>query len=277
MDASVRLHTAARSYLRDRWQEWADAYSRVLGDGRAEDGYHYTDEAKNIFPRYQVLDAILVDVERLDPDDLPAVDELIDRLVRAGRHADSPFTTGDRDEIQRQAMNEERERFVAWVQSAATDPPDAVPPLPYRRVLDTAETNKWWAAVQSAWTIEHGGWWEPIVSESVDEDAVVLADDCFWGEAGDRVGAATIALRRVLNRHDVGRVIELREYGPSYEVSADSVEPTYNGAEGLFTSEGVGWLLFASHEGMTALGGTILEDFKSMWPDWRSAEWQGDQ
>ena len=77
-DDGLALHTAARRYLLDRFQELVDAYSQVPNSGRAADGFHYRDDAKDIYPRYNVLDAIRVEVECLDPDALPDLGALVE-------------------------------------------------------------------------------------------------------------------------------------------------------------------------------------------------------
>ena len=44
---------------------------------------------------------------------------------------------------------------------------------------------------------------------------------------------------------------------------------------GIFTSDGASWLVFASHEGVTAIGGTLVEPLKRVWPSWADALWTG--
>jgi hypothetical protein len=108
------LHDTARRYLAERYTEPAARYSRLPNHGRAADGYHYTDEAKAIFPRYGVVDAVLVEVERLDGDRLPGSSRLADLLVRAAGTAGPVFTDPAR-EIEAQAASEERDRFTRQV------------------------------------------------------------------------------------------------------------------------------------------------------------------
>jgi hypothetical protein len=272
MEPNLVLHTAARRYLIDRRSDWIEAYSRVPNQGRADDGYHYREDAKAIFPRYNVLDAIRVEVERLDPDELPPLDHLVDQLVHAGYYAESMFTTGKMGEVEGRAIDHERARFVAWVEEIAPRLPESVPALPYRRTLSSEESQRSRTEVESRWPIEHGGWWEPINSNARDE-ALALDSNAFW--AGDDDGPATVAVRRALEELGVRRIVELREYGPEFEVEVNDLSPTYNGAEGIFTSDGASWLVFASHEGVTAIGGTLVEPLKRVWPSWADALWTG--
>lgn len=272
-NSALILHTAARHYLIDRRTEWIEAYSSVPNQGRANDGYHYRDDAKNIFPRYNVLQAIRVEVERLDPDDLPELTAVADRLIHAGTHAQDLFTEGDHGDIERRAMDEERSAFVAWVHRTLQELPESVPSMPYRRTLTSDESARWKAGLEQRWGLESGGWWKLIVEPEDGDRVLLLEAETFW--EGESAGRATAAVRAVLRALGVARIIELREYGPEYEVDLDLFDPAYNGAEGLFTSDGLAWLVFASHEGVSAIGGSIVAPLKREWPEWSEARWQG--
>ena len=65
VNTSLALHNAARRYCLDRHAYWCERYSEIFrnrGD-RQRDGYHYTPEALATFPRYQVLNAIRVELK----------------------------------------------------------------------------------------------------------------------------------------------------------------------------------------------------------------------
>ncbi|MEV1155081.1 hypothetical protein AB0J27_06725 [Micromonospora chokoriensis] len=72
------------------------------------------------------MDAMLIDVQRLDPDRLPGVDAVTSALLAAAENAESSFTTPPHDEIQAQAMADERRLFAAnvqrWKRSATSAP-----------------------------------------------------------------------------------------------------------------------------------------------------------
>jgi hypothetical protein len=61
------VHKAARRYLLDRWQELVDAYDRLDSGGRSRIGFGYTRKAYKLFPRYNVVDAIRVEVDVSTP------------------------------------------------------------------------------------------------------------------------------------------------------------------------------------------------------------------
>jgi hypothetical protein len=251
---------------------WIEQYSVLLDSDRAHDGSGYSERARDMVPRYNVLNAIRVGVERLDPDHLPSFDDVDASLREAAFAAQDVFTEPPNGEIEERAMDDERLRFVSWLDEAdiASLAPES---LPYWRVISDDEARSWVDRIQRRWPIEHGGWWQPIMDHAASDDALALHDACFWED--DDAGPATLAVRTALASLGVDRVVELREHGPDYEVALECVMPTYNGAEGLFTSGDAEWVIFASHEGVAALGGTIVAPFKRAWPDWSGARWTG--
>ncbi len=90
----MKLHTAARRYCIERGYFWRDEYSKLCDQDRdrEKDGYQYTDEAYDMFPRYNVLDAILIEVEKLNPEEFESLDQVENQLITAGLCAESSFT-----------------------------------------------------------------------------------------------------------------------------------------------------------------------------------------
>ena len=70
-----RLHTAARRYCIDHFGRWAERHQRLAEAGGDRCGPGYTPEAYRTFPRYQVLDAIRTELERLTGTDVGDLDE----------------------------------------------------------------------------------------------------------------------------------------------------------------------------------------------------------
>lgn len=139
MTPSQILHTFARRYCIEKHAQWTAAYASLSREGRDRVAGGYSPEAYATFPRYNVLHAILLEVEALDYDELPRLEELRDLLLLAGRCAETAFTKGSSNSIERIAQEEERARFVEAVQTANLNRP--AEPLPYRRVLRTDEVT----------------------------------------------------------------------------------------------------------------------------------------
>ncbi len=89
MNPSLALHTAARRYCMEQHAHWCEVYGKLASEGGDRVGADYTDEALRTFPRYNVLQAILVEIERFDADDLPQYDEWVELLRAAGKTAES--------------------------------------------------------------------------------------------------------------------------------------------------------------------------------------------
>src|SRR4051794_29615313 len=87
-----QLHDAARRYCIERVADWHRRYSDLCSNGsdRAADGY--TDAAYEIFPRYNVLNAILTEVEGFTPADFRTLDEARAFLSAAADTAQNLFT-----------------------------------------------------------------------------------------------------------------------------------------------------------------------------------------
>ena len=255
---SVTLHVAARRYLMERYDELAHRYAALPNHGRAEDGYHYRPEAWRIFPRYNVVAAILEQVERLDPDRLPELPSLFDALVEAANTAQSPFTDPPSNEVAAEAMAEERRLFRSTLQGWVTQPDMQVEPLAYRRVLTPAESTKRQEELQQRWGLV-GRSWYPMLADPPPPDVLVLAEASMWDEQ------AIAHVHAGLHQVGARRVTELREYGADYLVDVEIFAPQYTGAEGVWSDDTLTWIAFASHEGTVAFGGQLAAALQAGW------------
>ncbi len=104
----AELHTIVRRYLLERHAEWTRRYGEMAPGKKGQ----YSATALDTFPRYQVLQAILDEVERWRPEDLPDLQTAREILAKAGMSAESPFTRPPHGDIEAHAMAEERERGI---------------------------------------------------------------------------------------------------------------------------------------------------------------------
>ncbi|MEU8819594.1 hypothetical protein [Actinoplanes sp. NPDC048796] len=188
---------------------------------------------------------LLVEIERLDPDDLPPADTLAATLLAFP------------DEL-----------FVAEVRHWLAQPDLTAAPLPYRRVLTAEESEAWRTEVRRRWGVSDAGVWHPMLGAGVPPDVLVL-DESMW----DGEGAAEV--RRVLRELGRTRVIELREAGDVdclVEVD-DDFAPVYTGAEGVWTDQYHDWIAYASHEWTVAFGGTLAARLRE-WPGAAGRKWR---
>ena len=254
-----RLHVAARRYCADRFGFWAERYERLVEAGGERRGGGYTLEAYRTFPRYQVLDAIRTDLERLTGCDVGNLDDARETFALAGLTAASAFTSYDEPEAQA-AVREEREAFARFVRELPAAALSAVEPLPYIRILRPEEAQKVWDSVERAWRLTRREPWYPLAGPGRPDIEAFQAPHLLRILTPERLAA-------FLEERGIARVWELREFGPEYELDASAVEPQYNGAEGFWTSATLDWIIYASHESSITVGGWLLEELKRAWPE----------
>ncbi|MCP4101705.1 MAG: hypothetical protein GY750_09805 [Lentisphaerae bacterium] len=273
MKADFYRH-AARRYLHDRHSYWVGVYSALRNQGRREDDYHYSDDAKNTFPRYNVLAAIGVELDRLDPDRLPSSDDVLEWLRVAGGAAESLFTgSHEPGSIEAEAEDDERRRFIAFVNTLPGAEALEAAPLPYRRTLAADEARRWRESILEAWELDGPDFWEPLRTDVVRGRSVLALRAESFLRGNEPSGPASVAISEALHALGVSRIIELREYGPEFERESSTAEFLYTGAEGLFFSRDLEWLIFASHEGVTTLGGSNVEQLRADWPELGNFVW----
>jgi hypothetical protein len=265
---STRLHWAARRYLMERYHELRQWYAQLPNQGRADDGHHYSPEAKRIFPRYNVVKAMLEEVERLDPDRLLEVEPLAATLVRAADVAQSPFTEPPQDDVEAEAIGDERRLFSSAVHTWTSGPDLQVAPVGYRRVLTPAESSDWRARLNRRWGLQ-GTSWYPMLAGPVPSDVLVLTQESMWQ------GPGVDMVRQALVDSGGQRVAELREYGVDYLLDVELFAPRYTLAEGVWSDRSLDWIAFASHEGTVAFGGTLAAALLTTWPDLDNWRWSG--
>lgn len=260
-----KLHTAARRYCIDRYHYWSEMYTEMVKTGRDRDDSNYTDNALRVFPRYNVLNAILVEIEGFTPQDFSILEEATKLIGTVGRTAEDVFTKDPSSPIAEKAMDEEREAFVHFIQTLSEEELGDVEPLPYRRTLKTSESRQIWTELMKAWDIQDS-YWYPLSDCSIDN--VNAFQDKYLRE---EVGPETV--RTLLAEHGIIRVWELREHGPEYEMELTAFDPYYNGAEGYWCSENMDWIIYVSHESSITIGGWLLGKVKKVWPNWKDRIW----
>jgi len=262
---SERLRAAALRHEAERAANWHARYVELGRAGRDRAGYFYTPEALAIFPRYQVLAAIRVALERFEPASLPALAEARELFATAALSASSDFTqfTGPRE---RAAALEERMEFARFVREVSAADIGAVESGPYRRVLTDVEARRAWHSVAAEWDIEPRRYWYPL-RETSRADVQAFQAPYF------RRDVRAERLSTILVERGIDRLWELREYGPEYELEPAALDAYYNGAEGTWSSSACDWLLYASHESSISVGGWLLDEVKRIWPEWERYVW----
>lgn len=261
MPPIVAIHTAARRYCIEQDALWRQRYYRSHVDPNSE-------EARAIYPRYHVLDAILLEVERMTPQDFTSFDEAKQWLLLAGEVAQNGFTLLPLHQqgAAYTAMEEERARFAAYIHSFAMAQHWEEEPLPYRRTLSTSESQALWSAVKKRWGVG-SRYWYPLEGVAP-PNTIVFRADAFEEKFGHE------RLQYLLSEFGVEQVFELNEHQgaePEYEVAVALVDVFYRGDEVYWTPQGQEWLIYVSHENsVTFSGERLINTIQGTWRDYPS-------
>jgi len=260
-----KLHSAARQYCEERHTFWMDEYSKICKAGRARVGRSYTKEALSVFPRYNVLSAILEEIERFVPEDFSDLNEARSLIAESGRTAKSSFTEPPHGKTEKQVMDEERASFIRYISEISEKSLESIQSLPFRKVLSAKESTEKWNLIKDAWEVPKGCWY-PLTDKKPSNM------EAFQDEYFER-NISNDTLISFFKNRGITRFWELREYGAEYEMAIEIFEPYYNGAEGFWTSSSLDWIMYCSHESSVSIGGWLLDAVKQNWPDWEKYLW----
>lgn len=256
-------HTAARRYCIDRHAHWTARYAELTRGREHRVPYTYADRDRATFPRYQVLTAILLEIERLIPQESSVV-ELRDLLVCAAHTAETAFTKPPDAAISAKAMEEEREAFCAFVQTQDEDLLWRVAPLPYRHVLSAAAASVVGAELLRVWGAR--GYWYPL-ERTRRTDVRAFRRDAFEADQADAKVAALI------DALPARRLWQIGETGLTFEIEPASLDLLGAEEETFWISADLDWIVYVSHESSVTVGGVLVDPLLAAWPGAAAAAW----
>lgn len=271
MNSLQTLHCAARQYCIDTATSWRHHYAQLVANDKAAvsspgGGWCHTADACDIFPRFDVLDAIRRDVECLLPTDFKSLDDERGILELAGFTAQSHFTNFT-DPVAIAAAEDERQRFALFVRTLDEAHIAVQRELPLHRILGAPEHKDLHDRVAQRWGNWYGGF-----RDREDSDLAVVT---LHVEAMNDPESYHF-LRTFLIERDVTRLFELREYGDGFEMDTELAGFTYNGAEGFWTGDDFGWLVYASHESSITFGSAwLVEKMRTVVPEFERYIYKG--
>ncbi len=262
MTDSQKLQTAARRYCTQQHWHWRQIYQQIPARSTRE----YTPQELAVFPRYVLLEAIQIEIERFDSEHLPALAELRELFVLVAQVATAPG--GDsKQQIARAAEDETRAEFARFMENF--DVNSTVEPLPYRRILSRAELSEVKQILRELWGATSGHYY-PLGEAKTSYAPTLFAFNTDSYEAA----VPEEKLIEILREHGVGRVYKIREWGEEhYFQDVEAINPHYNGAEVFIASEGWDWLFYASHEASVTTGGWLSGAIRDVWPNWEAAKY----
>ncbi|GJM18519.1 MAG: hypothetical protein DHS20C14_07320 [Phycisphaeraceae bacterium] len=259
MNPAQAIQVAARRYCSEQHADWANYYGTLPDDGRTPDG-DYSTEAYQTFPRYMTLNTICIELERLDPDLLRDLSDTRSRIIAAGECALDEMTNYT-NPLAKQASQEERDKFCAYIERLTEDDLRGVAPLPYRHFVNSKEETRIRAALREHWGIE-GGYWYPLTPRTNDNTEAFRYSTFVRALRGE-------VLQDAMRARGIERYWCLDEFHDARIESTERFETEYLGFEAFSTSESLDWIAYVSHEDSVTFGGWMLAIVQAEAPDWR--------
>lgn len=267
-----KLITSARHYCKDNFVFWADKYQKESSGNNNP----YSDNDYNIFPRYNVLTAIQQGVETLVGQELQSFENCKQQLTDIGLKSHSIFTidsnaeihllgesgkgkatTGRQNPVAKNAMTEERTKFIEFINSKTTENISQVEPMPYRHRLSDQEMVLVRKQLADIWNYD-GDYWNPLDDKCSNETVFVMEDNLTEDDS-----------RKIVDfivANSSKRLFEISEDRIDYEIELDSFSLELY--ETIITDKSFNWVIYGSHEDTLTFGGTKLIEFiKSLFID----------
>jgi hypothetical protein len=229
----------------------------------------YSDNDYNLFPRYNVILAIQQGVEALVGQSFTSFEVCKRALVDIGQNSNTVFTVGsiydlhltgegggfnstttNQNPIEKNAMNEERIKFIEFVNSMTIKNMSEVEPLPYRHRLSNEEMLFIRERLLVIWNYD-GDYWNPL-DEKCPVETVFVMKDYLHQDDYNKIVAHLISISK-------SRIYEVSEDRVDYEIEFDSFNPDLY--ETIVSDNTFEWVIYGSHEGTLTFGGKLLTDF----------------
>lgn len=262
-NAIEKLHTAIRQYCIDRYNHWTENYKNLdaLEKGfSVESGY--SDESLSVIPRYNVLSAILTEIERHQPTDFSDFEEAKEFFILAVNEAQNDFTKTPKEEIEQRTINDERELLIKYIIQLSESDLSKVKPLYYRHILSKRESNFVRDQLKTIWNVE--GYFYPLENQTR-KDMEAFQDKYFEQEFSFE------KLQKIFRQRGVNKIWEIREDREDCEIDLSIFEPF--GGEDFWCDATFDWLIYCSHENSITFAGSILPEIKNNWTNWQDRIW----
>lgn len=239
------LITTARRYCIDNHSYWANRYSNEMSNNNNP----YSDNDYNLFPRYNALAAILIGVETFVGHIFASLDNGKKELKQTGLTSQTPFTTGRQNDIAINAIQDERNKFVKFIDNITDSDLELVEALPHRRKLKDEEAKQIRQRLLDTWNYD-GSYWEPLDNKSPKQTVFVMKEIVTKADIEKII--------QIVSERADKKIFEVSEDRNDYEIEIDSFSPDLY--ETICCDKSFEWVVYGSHESTIAFGGTWLTE-----------------
>jgi hypothetical protein len=212
-----------------------------------------------LLARFQLCRPVLEAIERVRPQDFHNEQELRRFLLDAIRTT-PPFSTPPAPEV---ALV--RDALADFITQLSAEQAASYPRVPVRHPISPTRRRKIVQEARQRWRFDTSDYGHPYTAGAVPAETLVLHSRAVRQELG------SAPLARIVRAHGIDRVFEIHHEPLQGDVDVEQ-EPElclFRGYETYWTSRGVDWLIYASHELVTTFGGAWLIDaIQRAWPQW---------
>jgi hypothetical protein len=263
MEHNINLHRKTRHYCMENFEFWMNKYLENRKGRPNTFEYTYEESDYDLFPRYNSLGAILQGVETLIPSNYDSFQTLKNELVTLGRTYESIFTK-DSHGTEKKAIEDERHKFMEFVQSQTEQTVIEVPELFHRRRISKDETDEFTIQLKTNCDVEVGQFWWPIdlMNSKPESFMAIYEDDILESEEPELIS--------LLQTFSNDLFYNLNEDGIDYELEKSCLNIFEISGEAFFFDQSHSWLIYYSHEDFYIFWGTeLVEAVNNKFPNWK--------
>lgn len=247
------LHRKVRHYCLDNFDFWTRKYQEVRNSRPQTFEYTYEKGDYDIFPRYQALEALLQGVEEVNPKYVNSIDEAKIQIIETALRTETIFTK-DNHGTAKNAIDDERKKFKAFVESISISELNNVPELFYRRKLSKEESEVLKKKLSEKESIDYGGFWFPekLIKENEIEYLIFDEDEILEEEESK--------LNQIIKSEIDNKYFIINEDDTSYELEKETFDIYNLNTESYLTDKDLNWLIYYSHEDFYIIKSKVIKD-----------------
>lgn len=233
------LITLARHYCMNNYNFWVEKYERE------KSGKMYSDSDYNLFPRYNAISAMLGEILMIVGNNYETIEDCKKELIIIGEYSQNIFTENSENNIELNAIKEEKEKFVDYIMQIQEKDLHNVIKLPYIRKLNKKESENIWNKLKNIWNYD-GTYWK----HSEDRKNIIFLMEKHVTE-NDKYNIIEYILKKdsmFYNANEIGNVYE-----------TEIID--FDCSEEIYTNKNYDWIIYKSHEMYMAFGGKMLLDY----------------
>ncbi len=265
MTETESLITKARRYCTDNFSYWSKKYQEEMSGNNNP----YSNNDYNLFPRYNALNTILQGVEIIVGKDFESFEKCKEELKRIGNESHSIDTiesnkelhllgkmskffrkSGKLNKIEKNAIQDERRKFIEFIDNQNLESVQNVEQLPFERKLTDEESESIREQLLKSWNFD-GDYWEPLDNKSP-KPTIFLMDDNI--EKPDKE-----EIEKTIKEHiNSDKLFVITEDRIDYEIEIGLLDIDLY--ETIICDNTFEWVVYGSHESTIAFGGDFLID-----------------